>query len=240
MSQTQTQTQCASYVPIVIPDIPCVKINYELLTNNPPVPTLDLAVLDEFMKETAAQTAQITQTIDKDFDESLNIAEAKSEIIELTAKLKTINSEFKIIDRQFRPYQEEYQKSSQIYRFKRNEISRKIKELKTIVETENMFESVENIEGYNTLSQSELFAISRGMDKTDYRNDSRVTQRFIDLERLVREVIEFKKKIPDWILREISVSFQYDTLPPKTFYKFTYLTPEGHHMSYGEARMTTK
>ena len=166
----------------------------------------------------------------------MDIAEAKSEIIELTAELKTINSDFKIINRQFKKYQEEYEKSRLTYEIKKKKIGTKIKELETIVETENMFESVENIEGYNTLSQSELLAISRGMDKKDYRND-RVTLRFIDLERLVREAIEFKKQYPNWILEEISVSFQYDTLPPQTFYKFAYLTPEGHHMSYGELRI---
>ena len=72
---SQTQTLCANYEPTVIPDIPCVEINYDLLTNNPPVPTLPDTMeafddFEEFMKETRAP---ITQTIDKDYDESLTV-----------------------------------------------------------------------------------------------------------------------------------------------------------------------
>jgi hypothetical protein len=100
------------------------------------------------------------------------------------------------------------------------------------VETENMFEEVKDVEGFVTLSQSELVAISNGMDKTDYRQYGKYP-RWFDLERLVKHVIQFKKHYPGWVLDRVNKSGQYDTLPPQSFYKFTYNTPLGHYMSYG-------
>ena len=112
--------------------------------------------------------------------------------------------------------------------------------MKEIIETENVFESVQNIEGFDTLLQEELVVISNGMDKTDYMKMDLVRARskesiprWIDLERLVKEVIGFKKLYPGWILQRLVSGGQYDTLPPQTFYKFTYKTPQGHFMTFG-------
>ena len=95
-----------------------------------------------------------------------------------------------------------------------------------------MFEEVKDVEGFVTLSQSELVAISNGMDKTDYRQYGKY-HRWIDLEILVKGVIEFKKQYPGWILEEVNKVAQYDNLPPKSFYKFKYNTPLGHSMTFG-------
>jgi hypothetical protein len=35
------------------------------------------------------------------------------------------------------------------------------------------------------------------------------------------------------VLESVKKTGQYDTLPPKSFYKFTYKTPLGHPMSFG-------
>ena len=43
----------------------------------------------------------------------------------------------------------------------------------------------------------------------------------------------FKKLYPDWILESLTRGGQYDTLPPQTFYRYTYKTPHGHYMSMG-------
>jgi hypothetical protein len=108
--------------------------------------------------------------------------------------------------------------------------------LEEIIEVENVFESVENIEGFETLLQTELVAISKGMDKTDYNKTDygkSVFPRRYDLERLVKHVIAFKKLYPGWILECITIGGQYDTYPPQTMYRYTYLSPHGHYMSMG-------
>ena len=71
----------------------------------------------------------------------------------------------------------------------------------------------------------------RDMEIVKIRNED--IPRYIDLERLVKEVIEFKKIYPGWVLDRIQKSGQYDTLPPQSFYKFTYKSPQGHYMSHG-------
>jgi hypothetical protein len=70
------------------------------------------------------------------------------------------------------------------------------------------------------------------MDKTDYRKNGNYP-RWYDLERLVNEVIVFKKLYPGWILESLARGGQYDTLPPQTFYRYTYKSPHGHYMSMG-------
>ena len=115
---------------------------------------------------------------------------------------------------------------------RKKELSKEIKKLEEIIEAENVFESVENMEGFDTLLQEELVAISNGMDKTDYRKNGNYP-RWYDLERLVNEVIVFKKLYPGWILESLARGGQYDTLPPQTFYRYTYKSPHGHYMSMG-------
>ena len=80
--------------------------------------------------------------------------------------------------------------------------------------------------------QEELVAISNGMDKTDYRKHDNYP-RWYDLEKLVKEVIAFKKLYSGWILESLTRGGHYDTLPPQTFYRYTYKTPQGHYMSMG-------
>ena len=117
-------------------------------------------------------------------------------------------------------------------------MSTNIKKLEDIIESEDVFETVRQIEGFDTLNQEELIIIKNGMNKVNYRKMDLVRNRaelprWIDLERLVKQVIEFKKTYPGWILERIAANGQYDSLPPQTFYKFTYKTPHGHYMSFG-------
>lgn len=117
---------------------------------------------------------------------------------------------------------------------RQRDINKEIKRLQTIVAEADMFTSVSQLEGYTTLAQDELIAISTGLDKTDYRTaDDTTTPRFIDLEKVVKEVIGFKQQYPGWILERIQQAGQYDSMPPRSFYQFTYKSPQGHFMSYG-------
>jgi hypothetical protein len=166
----------------------------------------------------------------------MEFAEARIKIVELKDELAEFESEYKDLYKK----DNEIRKKMRLCESKKKELSKEIKGLEKIIETENIFESVQGVEGFETLLQEELVAISNGMDKTDYKNMEIVRARskaeiprWLDLERLVKEVIAFKKLYPGWILERIASCGQYDTLPPQIFYKYTYKTPQGHYMSFG-------
>jgi len=158
----------------------------------------------------------------------MEFTEAKNEIEKLRAELAQVEKE----SEGFYMIYKETEKKRRLCESRKRDIKKEIKRLEDLVEKENVFETVKDVEGFETLSPSELDAISNGMDKTDYRIYGNYP-RWIDLERLVKEVIEFKKHYPGWVLDRVNKSGQYDTLPPQSFYKFTYNTPHGHYMSYG-------
>jgi hypothetical protein len=166
----------------------------------------------------------------------MEFAEAKTKIVELRAELAQNEAEYKEINKIYR----EIRIKANFCESRKKELSKEIKKLEEIIEAENVFESVENIEGFDTLLQVELVAISNGMDKTDYSKMDLVRARsnesiprWYDLERLVKEVIAFKKLYPGWILESLARGGQYDTLPPQTFYRYTYKSPHGHYMTMG-------
>jgi hypothetical protein len=158
----------------------------------------------------------------------MEIAEAKTKIVELRAELAQINSESTETHKIYR----EITVKIRLQDNRKKDLSQQIKNLERIIDTENVFESVQGVEGFDTLLQEELVAISNGMDKTDYRKFGNYP-RWHDLEKLVKEVIAFKKLYPGWILESLTRGGQYDTLPPQTFYRYTYKSPHGHYMSHG-------
>lgn len=157
----------------------------------------------------------------------MEIDKAKSEIIRVKDELSQVQSELAriIIERR------KIVRDETICENRKKELNKELKKLKSIIETENMFESVQNIEGFNTLSQNELIIITNGMDKTNYESmpllSGQSIPRWYDLERLVTKAVEIKQMYPNWILEKLSLCGQYDTLPPKSFYKFCYKTPQG-------------
>ena len=164
----------------------------------------------------------------------MKIAEAKNEIIRVRSEINQVQSEFNKIDVEYRRIlreQTDCENKRILCRNKKRKLIKELKELETIIESENMFDSVQNVEGFNILLPEELRIISDGMDRTDYRNMPLLTgkniARWYDLERLVKEVIGVKNAHPGWILKMLRPCGQYDTLPQKTFYQMSYETPEG-------------
>jgi hypothetical protein len=159
------------------------------------------------------------------------------ELIEAKAKLESLRDDLRKVQIEYEEIYKIYKESERKIKLSDNtlrSLAKEIKKMEQIIETENMFESVNNIEGFDILTKNDLFIISKGMDKTDYRQRIKSNYpRWIDLERLVKEVIHFKSIYPDWILENIIVTGHYDSLPPQNFYKFTYKTPAGHYMMYG-------
>jgi vacuolar-type H+-ATPase subunit E/Vma4 len=100
----------------------------------------------------------------------------------------------------------------------------KITHLTNMAEVENVMDYVKNIEGFDLLEKGEITIIIANMDKTDYTKYNCV--RWIDLEKLVKEVINIKKKY-NWTLIYLTSGGRIDTMPPTNFYKFEYKDEDG-------------
>ncbi len=111
----------------------------------------------------------------------MEFAEAKNEIIRVREELSQVQDELNRLNKIYM----EHRRQVNLYENRKKELSKEIKRLEEIVEAENVFESVQNIEGFDTLLKSELVAIFNGMDKTDYRKHGDYP-RWYDLERLVK------------------------------------------------------
>jgi hypothetical protein len=59
------------------------------------------------------------------------------------------------------------------------------------------------------------------MDKTDYRNYGDYP-RWIDLDKICKEVIQMKKRYPNWVLMDLEKSRQINTVPPQSFYYYKF------------------
>jgi uncharacterized protein (UPF0216 family) len=113
----------------------------------------------------------------------------------------------------------------------KKDLLKRIKQLEDIIESENIFESVQNLDGFNMLNNDELVVISKGMDKTDYRKYNQ--PRWMDLKSIVENVIKIKKLYAGWVLKNVSQAGQYDCMPPQNFYSYKYKTPEGNYFNCG-------
>lgn len=101
-------------------------------------------------------------------------------------------------------------------------ILKEIKRYEAIDEAKNMIsEYVESIENYDLLHGDEVLLITSKMDKTDYRKYGDYP-RWLDLEKICKEVIIMKKRYPNWKLMDLEKSRQTNTLPPQSsyYYKF--------------------
>jgi hypothetical protein len=82
-------------------------------------------------------------------------------------------------------------------------------------------EYIKNIEGIELLNGDELLLITHKMDRTDYRNYGDYP-RWIDLEKICKEVIGMKKRYPNWILMDLEKSRQTNTMPPQCYYYYKF------------------
>ena len=82
-------------------------------------------------------------------------------------------------------------------------------------------EKEKKIEGFNLLTENELHIIIRNMDKNDYRKFGNYP-RWLDLERIIKSIIDIKNIYPNWILTNLSSDLQYQTIPPQNFYNYEY------------------
>ena len=129
----------------------------------------------------------------------------------LTNERKKINEERKILE----------SKISNIFT-KNTLIKDEIKRREDIIKSKEILkEQTQNIEGIELLTEDEIVIITSKMNRTDYRKNGNYP-RFIDLERICKEVIEIKKRYTQWKLSKMGQKGQYDTFPPHVFYMYEY------------------
>ena len=103
-----------------------------------------------------------------------------------------------------------------------NRILREFKRREDIAESKTMIgEKEKNIDGFNLLTEDELSVIAKNMNKTDYRKYGQYP-RWLDLENIIKTVVEMKKRYPKFTLTNIDIGGQIDVLPPQTFYRYEF------------------
>jgi len=91
-----------------------------------------------------------------------------------------------------------------------------------------IFEVIYGIDEYKILNDVEVNIIITNMDKTDYTNLGNYP-RWIDLERICKDVIDMKKNYKTWILEKIHKFRQTNTSPPYTYYKYEFKNDNNMH-----------
>jgi hypothetical protein len=116
---------------------------------------------------------------------------------------------------------------------RKKEMEREIIEKQNLLETYEIkyistliYKYIQEIPNFNLLSLDDAFMISKAIDKTDYSSLGKYP-RFIDLENIVKYIIQVKQKYPSWELTNIHNYGRIDTLPPKNCYSYQFATPEG-------------
>ena len=101
-------------------------------------------------------------------------------------------------------------------------ILKEILHRENINEAKNMIsEYIKSIENFDLLNGDEIVLITNKMDKTDYRKYGDYP-RWIDLEKICKEVIQMKKRYPNWKLMDLEKSRQTTTMPPQSFYYYKF------------------
>jgi hypothetical protein len=148
----------------------------------------------------------------KTFEELLNLQK------ELKEKMQFLTTERIKAVKVVRDIEKDVRKTDDILKNILNEIKRH----ETIYDSKIMIsEYVKNIVNFDLLHGDEILLITNKMDRTDYRKYGDFP-RWIDLEKICKEVIEIKKRHPNWILMDLEKSSQTNTLPPQSFYYYKF------------------
>ena len=136
----------------------------------------------------------------------------------LIEKQKTIKREQKIatntlyiIEKELSDIEDKIKRILQ--EFKRREY---IEDSKTMIG-----EKEKNINGIDLLSEEELSIIAKNMNKTDYRKHGKYP-RWLDLEKIIKTVVEMKKRYPKFTLTNLDIGGRIDSMPPQTFYRYEF------------------
>lgn len=154
--------------------------------------------------------------------------EQGTQLVDLSEEKNILNKQLRIVTKKV----QDIEKNIKL-------ILKEIKRLEDIEESKNIIgECIKNIDGFELLSEDELSIITTKMDKTDYRKYGNYP-RYLDLERICKEVIEMKKKYPKWTLTNLASGGQYDSLPPQTFYRYEYQDEYGNIFDIGGIKLVS-
>ncbi len=115
---------------------------------------------------------------------------------------------------------------------KLKECEKKIAQIKTSLESKNMFteEIIANFEDFHLISIDEQTIIGINIDKSDYTRYGRA--RIMDLEDVINTILRIKKIHPTWKLKSMRNTGRLERLPPQNTYEFTFITQEGFCFNY--------
>lgn len=165
------------------------------------------------------ETSQIDLS-NKTFEQLLNLRK------ELKEKMQFLTTERIKAVKVVRDIEKDVSKADNMMKNILNEIKRH----ETIYDANYMiYEYIKTIENINLLNGDEILLITNKMDRTDYRKYGDYP-RWIDLEKICKEVITTKKRYPEWILMDLEKSRQTTTLPPETFYYYKFKDEFGGYL----------
>lgn len=153
------------------------------------------------------------------------MAEIKKQIEDLTAELLLNESEKNVLYKHYFVIQN----NIQLNESKHKELTKKINHHQDVINYQNMFLSI-SPEILQLFLEDELIEITKGMDKIDYTKFGDYP-RWIDLDKIIQQAVEVKQKYPEWKLTKVNKVGHIDSLPPKTFYEYSYETPEKYNIT---------
>jgi hypothetical protein len=156
-----------------------------------------------------------------DLNNRLNML--NKELAELNAYILPARREKTILMKKVRELERTEENINNIIR----ELEVKIKNVKDLILTEDIFRPFESTYGYNLLTELDKLHIYHGMDKINYQELDENLPRYIDLEKIINFIIDIKSRYINFILISVKIGKQITLLPPKTDYVYTFKTPEG-------------
>ena len=145
------------------------------------------------------------------------------ELAELNAHILPARREKIILMKKVRELERTEENISNIIR----ELEVKIKNVKDLILTEDIFKPFESVYGYNLLTELDKLHIYHGMDKINYQEQNENLPRYIDLEKIINFIIDIKSRYFNFILISVKIGKQIASLPPQNNYIYTFKTPEG-------------
>jgi hypothetical protein len=153
--------------------------------------------------------------------EDMNINKIKMETVESQTKMDELIVKLSELEIEY----VEQEKKHKLLNTTIENIKSEIDKLNQIIEMNSIIEKLPEIEGIETLSNDERLVIIFGVGKQECK-------RYINtLETILLYVIKIKTLYPGWILHSLTKTSQYETNPPKKFYKYTYKTPHGREVT---------
>ena len=117
----------------------------------------------------------------------------------------------------------------------KKEITKQIYKIKQDLELPNILDLVKKIDVNELLSNDEIIKIYNGMDKTKYNDfDNKDIKRWLDLERITKQVIKVKNKYHTFgfVLQDVKKTFSEERCPPTNYYILGFKDSEGLYFSF--------